>query len=84
MAYIRFTANTLSEHEMETIATAVNMFCETVCMEDDDHDATWYKTELGETVEFTVAEDLDERVVEAIIDVVAPHVEDFEVEATGQ
>ena len=84
MSYIRFTAPSLTEQQMETIALAVNMFCETVCIEDDDHDATYYKTELGESIEFTVAEDLDERVVEAIIDSLATHIEDFEVEATGQ
>lgn len=84
MSFIRFTAPTLNQQQMETIATAVNMFAETVCMEDDDNDATYYKTELGESIEFTVAEDLDERVVEAIVDSIAPHVEDFEVEATGQ
>jgi len=84
MGYIRFTAPSLSEQQMETIAAAVDMFCETVCMEDDDNDATYYQTELGESIEFSVVEDLDERVVEAIIDSVAQHVEDFEVEATGQ
>ena len=84
MSYIRFTAPSLSEQQMETIAAAVDMFCETVCMEDDDADATYYSTELGESIEFSVAEDLDERVVEAIIDCIAPHVSDFEVEATGQ
>ena len=84
MSYIRFTAPSLSEQQMETIAAAVDIFCETVCMEDDDNDATYYQTELGESIEFSVVEDLDERVVEAIIDSVAQHVEDFEVEATGQ
>lgn len=84
MNYIRFTAPNLTEEQMETIALAVNMFAETVCMEDDDNDATYYQTELGESIEFTLAEDLDERVVEAIIDSIAPHVPDFEVEATGQ
>ena len=84
MSYIRFTANSLSNEQMETIATAVNMFAETVCLEDDDNDATYYSTELGESIEFSVAEDLDERVVEAIIDSLATHIEDFTVEATGQ
>ena len=84
MNYIRFTAPSLTEEQMETIALAVNMFAETVCMEDDDNDATYYQTELGESIEFTLAEDLDERIVEAIIDSIAPHVPDFEVEATGQ
>jgi len=84
MSYIRFTASNLSEEQMETIATAVNMFAETVCMEDDDNDATYYQTELGESIEFSIAEDLDERVVEAIIDSLAMHIEDFTVEATGQ
>tara|TARA_R110001592_G_scaffold43527_3_gene140981 strand:+ start:8563 stop:8817 length:255 start_codon:yes stop_codon:yes gene_type:complete len=84
MSYIRFTASNLSEEQMETIATAVNMFAETVCMEDDDNDATYYQTELGESIEFSIAEDLDERVVEAIIDSLAIHIEDFTVEATGQ
>ena len=84
MSYIRFTASSLSEQQMETIAAAVDMFCETVCLEDDDADATYYSTELGESIEFSVAEDLDDRVVEAIIDCIAPHVSDFEVEATGQ
>ena len=84
MSYIRFTASNLSEEQMETIATAVNMFAETVCMEDDDNDATYYQTELGESIEFSIAEDLDERVVESIVDVLATHIEDFTVEATGQ
>ena len=69
---------------METIALAVNIFAETVCMEDDDADATYYQTQLGESIEFTLAEDLDERVVEAIIDSLGAHIEDFTVEATGQ
>ena len=76
MSYIRFTAPSLSEQQIETIATAVNLFAETVCFEDDDNDATYYQTELGESV--------DERVVEAIIDALATHIEDFTVEATGQ
>ena len=84
MAFIRFTSSSLNEQQMETIAMAVNTFCETVCVEDDDNDATFYQTELGESIEFSVAEDLDERVVEAIIDCIAPHVSNFEVEATGQ
>ena len=84
MSYIRFTAPSLSEQQIETIATAVNLFAETVCFEDDDNDATYYQTELGESVEFSVAEDLDERVVEAIVDALATHIEDFTVEATGQ
>lgn len=84
MSYIRFTASSLSEQQMETIAAAVDMFCETVCLEDDDNDATYYQTELGESIEFSVAEDLDDRVVEAICDVLATHIEDFTVEATGQ
>ncbi len=84
MSYIRFTANSLTEEQMETIALAVNIFAETVCMEDDDADATYYQTQLGESIEFTLAEDLDERVVEAIIDSLDKHIEDFTVEATGQ
>jgi len=84
MSYIRFTAPSLSEQQMETIAAAVDMFCETVCLEDDDADATYYSTELGESIEFSVAEDLDERVVEAIIESLAAYIEDFTVEATGQ
>jgi len=84
MSYIRFTSASLSEQQMETIAMAVHTFCETVCLEDDDNDATYYATELGESIEFSVAEDLDERVVEAIVDVLATHIEDFTVEATGQ
>jgi len=84
MSYIRFTANSLTEEQMETIALAVNIFAETVCMEDDDADATYYQTQLGESIEFTLAEDLDERVVEAIIDSLGAHIEDFTVEATGQ
>jgi len=55
-----------------------------VCLEDDDNDATYYSTELGESIEFSVAQDLDERVVEAIIESLAAHIEDFTVEATGQ
>ncbi len=84
MSYIRFTASSLSEQQMETIAAAVDMFCETVCLEDDDNDATYYQTELGESIEFSVTEDLDEGVVEAICDTLATHIEDFTVEATGQ
>ena len=84
MSYIRFTATSLSEQQMETIAAAVDMYCETVYMEDHDNDATYYQTELGESIEFSVAEDLDERVVEAIIESLAAHIEDFTVEATGQ
>ena len=84
MSYIRFTANSLTEEQMETIALAVNIFAETVCMEDDDADATYYQTQLGESIEFTLAEDLDECVVEAIIDSLGKHIEDFTVEATGQ
>jgi len=84
MSFIRFTSTSLSEQQMETITMAVKTFCETVCLEDDDNDATYYQTELGESIEFSVAEDLDERVVEAIIDCIAPHVSNFEVEATGQ
>ena len=84
MSYIRFTASSLSEQQMETIAAAVDMFCETVCLEDDDNDATYYQTELGESIEFSVTKDLDEGVVEAICDALATHIEDFTVEATGQ
>ena len=84
MSYVRFTAQSLSEDHIETIALAVNTFCETVCLEDDDADATLYETELGTSVQFDVAEDLDERVVEALIDSIAPYIEDFTVEATGQ
>ena len=74
MSYIRFTAPSLSEQQMETIAAAVDMFCETVCMEDDDNDATYYSTELGESIEFSVAQDLDEDVVEAIIESRLQHI----------
>ena len=57
MSYIRFTASNLSEQQIETIAAAVDMFCETVCLEDDDNDATYYQTELGESIEFSVTKD---------------------------
>ena len=84
MSYIRFTAPSLSEQQMETIAAAVDIFCETVVFEDDDADCTYYETELGQSLEFALAEDLDERVVEAICDTLGAHIEDFTVEATGQ
>ena len=84
MSYIRFTANNLTEEQVDTIVSAVDLFCETVINENDDSDCTYYETELGQSFEFALAEDLDERVVEAIIDCVAPHVSDITVEATGQ
>ena len=84
MSYIRFTANSLTEDQQDAIATVVDLFCETVVFEDDDSDCTYYETELGQSLEFTLAEDLDERVVEAICDTLGAHLEDFTVEATGQ
>ena len=84
MSYIRFTANNLTEEQVDAIVSAVDLFCETVINENDDSDCTYYETELGQSFEFALAEDLDERVVEAIIDCVAPHVSDITVEATGQ
>ena len=36
------------------------MFCDTVVNEDDDNDCTYYETELGESYEFALPEDLDE------------------------
>ena len=84
MSYIRFTANNLSEEQVDAIVSAVDLFCETVINENDDGDCTYYETELGQSFEFALAEDLDERVVEAIIYCVAPHVSDITVEATGQ
>ena len=84
MSYIRFTANNLTENQVHAIATVVDLFCETMINEDDDADCTYYQTELGESYEFALTQDLPERVVEAIIDSLGAHIEDFTVEATGQ
>ena len=84
MSYIRFTADSLTEDQQDAIAAVVDLFCETVVFEDDDTDCTYYETELGQSLEFALAEDLDERVVEAICDTLGTHIEDFTVEATGQ
>jgi len=84
MSYIRFTSTSLTEDQKDAIAAVVDLFCETVVFEDDDADCTYYETELGQSLEFTLAEDLDERVVEAICDTLGAHIEDFTVEATGQ
>ncbi len=84
MSYIRFTATSLSEDQVQAIATVVDLFCETTISEDDDADCTYYETELGQSYEFVLAEDLNESVVEAIIDSLGKHIEDFTVEATGQ
>ena len=84
MSYIRFTATNLTEDQQDAIAAVVDLFCETVVFEDDDADCTYYETELGQSLEFALAEDLDERVVEAICDTLGAHIEDFTVEATGQ
>ena len=84
MSYIRFTASSLTEDQQDAIAAVVDLFCETVVFEDDDADCTYYETELGQSLEFALAEDLDERVVEAICDTLGGHIEDFTVEATGQ
>jgi len=84
MSYIRFTASSLTEDQKDAIAAVVDLFCETVVFEDDDADCTYYETELGQSLEFTLTEDLDERVVEAICDTLGTHIEDFTVEATGQ
>ena len=84
MSYIRFTASSLTEDQQDAIAAVVDLFCETAVFEDDDADCTYYETELGQSLEFALAEDLDERVVEAICDTLGAHIEDFTVEATGQ
>jgi len=84
MSYIRFTASSLTEDQQDAIAAVVDLFCETAVFEDDDSDCTYYETELGQSLEFALAEDLDERVVEAICDTLGKHIEDFTVEATGQ
>ena len=84
MSYIRFTAQQFTEDQLVAVATAVATFCESKIVEDDDSDCTYYETELGKSYEFELVEDLDERVVEAIIDSLATHIEDFTVEATGQ
>ena len=47
-------------------------------------DATVYETELGHSIEFTLSEELNEKMVEAICDSLMPHIEDFTVEVTGQ
>lgn len=84
MSYIRFTADSLTEDQAAIISAVVELFCENVIVEDDDFDCTYYKTELGESYEFALAEDLDERVVEVIIESLSNYIEDFTVEATGQ
>jgi len=84
MSYIRFTAQQFTEDQLVAVATAVATFCESKIVEDDDSDCTYYETELGQSYEFELVEDLDERVVEAIIDSLGTHIEDFTVEATGQ
>lgn len=84
MSYIRFTAQQFTEDQLVAVATAVATFCESKIVEDDDSDCTYYETELGQSYEFELVEDLDERVVEAIIDSLGTHLEDFTVEATGQ
>ena len=84
MSYIRFTSEQFTEDQLVAVATAVATFCEAKIVEDDDNDCTYYETELGQSYEFALVEDLDERVVEAIIDSLAQHIEDFTVEATGQ
>ena len=38
MSYIRFTANNLTEEQVDTIVSAVDLFCETVINENDDGD----------------------------------------------
>ena len=83
MSYIRFTANSLTE-DLRMLLLQWLTLCETVVFEDDDSDCTYYETELGQSLEFAPAEDLDERVVEAICDTLGAHLEDFTVEATGQ
>lgn len=84
MSYIRFTAQQFTEDQLVAVATAVATFCESKIVEGDDSDCTYYETELGQSYEFELVEDLDERVVEAIIDSLGTHIEDFTVEATGQ
>jgi len=84
MSYIRFTSTSLTEDQKDAIAAVVDLFCETVVFEDDDADCTYYETELGQSLEFALAEDLDDSVVKAICDTLSAHIEDFTVEATGQ
>ena len=84
MSYIRFTAQQFTEDQLVAVATAVATFCESKIVEDDDSDCTYYETELGQSYEFELTEDLDERVLETIIDSLGKHIEDFTVEATGQ
>lgn len=84
MSYIRFTAETFNEHQVEALSALIEMFCEVVINEDDDTDCTYYETELGQSYEFALPKDLDEAVVEAIVDSFATWHEDFTVEATGQ
>ena len=84
MSYIRFTAESFDERQVEALSTLIEMFCDTVVNEDDDNDCTYYETELGESYEFALPEDLDEAVVEAIVDSFATWHKDFTVEATGQ
>ena len=84
MSYIRFTAQQFTEDQLVAVATAVATFCENKIVEDEDSDCTYYETKLGQSYEFDLVEDLDERVVEAIIDSLGTHIEDFTVEATGQ
>ena len=84
MSYIRFTADNFTEDQAAILSAVVELFCETAINEDDDADCTYYETELGQSYEFALAEDLDERVVEVIIDSLNDYLEDFTVEATGQ
>ena len=84
MSYIRFTAESFNERQVEALSTLIEMFCDTVINEDDDSDCTYYETELGQSYEVTLCEDLDEAVLEAIVDSFATWHKDFTVEATGQ
>ena len=79
MSYIRFTAQQFTEDQLVAVATAVATFCESKIVEDDDSDCTYYETELGQSYECELVEDLDERVVEAIIDSLGTHIEDLTV-----
>ena len=62
MSYIRFTAQQFTEDQLVAVATAIATFCESKIVEDDDSDCTYYETELGQSYEFELVEDLDERV----------------------
>jgi len=85
MDYIRFTVKKLDEQTMNKFALAIDHFVgESLTESDDGMDATVYETELGQSIEFALNEELSEDIVEAICDSLATHIEDFTVEVTGQ